>query len=305
MGLRILIVFPRDGETDQALVDACRSRGHEVDSICARRESAGMFQRLIDHRGKIDLVLMSRTEELYFDFVSSRDRYPHIKFAIWNVDVRQSLEEWGLLVNFVREVDYYFTVALGVVDRWTAVNPNTFYVPQGIQIERYHDTTPTEESVEKYLCDVSFIGNVIDNVHLGRQSLIETLKRSHYDFRHFTGIYGEEHNQAVACSKINLAVTHSPDIPYYVSVRDWKIIAARGILLEQWHEGLDDMFGGNVTLYDSETDCLNKISEILGDYKTYEKKAFELWEWAMDTQTYAHRIDQIVGILEGDKSCSQ
>ena len=297
--MKILIAFPKDGQTDLALYNACKERGDEVYTVDARREPTEMYKTIINHRGDFDLVLMAREMDLYPDFVDAKRRYPDIKFAMWNVDVRDSLENWGLLVNFVEEIDYYFTVAMGVVERWEQVNPNTYFVPQGIQEGKYHECVPTPEQIQKYNCDVSFIGGCIDTIHRERRGILETLRNSHYDFKHLEGVYDEEHNAAVSCARISLGCTHSPDVHSYISVRDWKVIAAQGILLEQWHPGLEEMFGGKVVLYKDPADCLNKIADILADYDKYKQGAFKLWEWAMKSQRYRHRIDQIECILKG------
>jgi len=295
--MRVLIAFPDDQQTNKALVDACTERGDTVYSIDARREPTSMYNFIAKHHGAFDLVLMGREIDLYPDFVRAKDRYPDIKFAIWNVDVRKNLEEWGFLVNFVEEVDYYFTVAMGVVDRWTQVNPNTYYVPQGIQGEKYHECVPTDDQIKKYRCDVSFIGNCIDEIHRERRYILETLRTSHYDFKHLTGVYDEEHNAAVSCARISLGCTHSPEVSYYTSVRTWKVIAAQGVVLEQWHDGLDEMFGGKIALYRDPSDCVDKVGEILSNYDKYKENAFKLHEWAMASQRYVHRIHQIAGII--------
>jgi len=299
--MRVMIAFPRDGQTDKALVDAFKEAGHEVSSICAKREPTKLHTDIISKRGGIDFVLMSRTIELYPSFVLLKQKYPKMKFAIWNVDCRKTLEEWGLLVNFVREVDYYFTVAQGVIDRWKTVNPNTYWVPQGCYEKKYHEVIPTEEQKAKYICDVSFIGNCIDNIHTERRYLLETLRTSHFDFRHFQGIYDEEHNAAVACSKINIGVTHSPEISHYVSVRDWKILGAGGVLLEQYHDGLEEMFGGRVVTYTSPQDCIARIGDMLANYSQHKEDALKLSEWIQKSQRYVDRAHQIMGILEGTK----
>jgi len=295
--MRILICFPRDGETDQALVDASKECGHETGFVDANIPF-DLYKHINSRNGEYDLVLMSRTMDLYPSFVRAKNRYPDIKFAMWNVDVRGSLDDWGLLVEFVREVDLYFTVGMGRVKDWQMVNPQTYFLSQGIQKERYHKIEPTIEDRNKFTCDVSFIGNCIPRIHRERRYLLETLRNSHVDFKHLEGIYGRDHNAAVACSKINIGITHSPDCAYYVSVRDWKIIAGGGILLERNHPGLEEMFGGKVALYESPGDCISKIQDIFSDYGTWKKNALKLHEWAMATQTYADRVNEIVNIVE-------
>ena len=299
--MRVLVVFPHDGQTDKALVDAFAEQGHDVFSHCATREPATMHTKIISHNGEFDLVLMSRTVDLYPSFVIAKQRYPDIKFAIWNVDTRKTLDEWGFLVNFVAEVDYYFTVALGVVERWKTINPNTYWVSQGAQKEKYHEVIPTQEQQDEYLCDVSFIGNCIDEIHTDRRYLLETLRTSHYDFKHFQGVYDSEHNAAVACSRVNLGISHSPEIEYYTSVRTWKVLAAGGILLEQYHKGLSEMFGDRVVLYKNPTDCIAKIGDILGNYEFHKENANKLQEWTLASQCYKDRVDQIMGIITEEK----
>lgn len=297
--MRILIVYPDDKETGPGLVHACERAGHEAGFVDAKLAPWGMFQHINAKHGEYDLVLMSRTLELYPDFVRSKQRYPKIKFAMWNVDVRKNLSDWGLLIEFIRELDYYFTVGLGVVADWQKINPQSYFLTQGIQEERYHKTIPTEEQIKKYSCDVSFIGSLSNpTIHRERRYLLETLRHSIYDVKHFEGIYGDEHNAAVSCARINLGITHSPDVACYVSVRDWKIIAAQGVLLEQKHPGLHGMFGGRVALYENPGDCISKIGEILSDYDNWRQKALKLWEWGMATQCYKDRIDEIVGLIE-------
>ena len=243
-------------------------------------------------------MLMSRTIGLYDGFVRAKAKYPDLKFAIWNVDVRETIEEWGILTNFIQEVDYYFVVAFGVVERWQRINPNTYFVPQGLQEKRYFPVTPTDIQRQKYECDVSFIGSVsMPEIHKERGGIVQAFQDSRFDFRHLTGVYGEEHSAAVACSKVNLAVTHGPEVSHYISVRDWKILGAGGILLERHHPGLEDLLGGFGNFYHNIGDAINKAGELLVNYEDEKKRAKEASDWVLATQTYAHRVDLIEGIL--------
>ena len=296
--IRVLIAFPNDGETGNGLVEAFKERGHDVDHLCATRHPYNLYSQMC--KGGYEFVLMSRTIGLYPGFVRAKMKYPDTKFAIWNVDIREKIEEWGLLVNFIQEVDYYFVVASGVVKKWSLINPNTYFVPQGLQKERYHPVCPTDEQLDKYKCDVSFIGNLsMPEIHKERAGILHALEDSRFDFKHLTGVYGGEHNAAVASAMISLGVTHSPHISHYVSVRDWKIMGAGGILLEQSHPGINDLTRGYAHQYVDAGDCIDQVGKILCNLEEEKKKARECAEWVLSSQCYVHRAEMIEGIICG------
>ncbi len=292
--MRFLICFPEDGQTDQALVDGCRANGYEADFVCAHKNPHKLLTLL--SKKKYDIVLCSRTIGLIPTFIRAQKAHPQTKFCVWNVDERENVEEWGNLLKLFGIADHYFVVSEN--GRWKFINPNTHFMPQGAQIELYHKPELTLVDREKYKCDVAFIGN-ITSVHKDRQEVLGYLKKN-FDLKFFN-VYGEEHNKACAVAKINIGLAHTPLIPKYASVRDWKIMAADGVLLTRYHPGYEELFPG-VETFTTKEDCARKINEMLLDYPRYKKKAEELGEWVRTTQRYADRLKEIVRICETTES---
>ena len=290
----ILLCYPfEDGQTGVAIENAFKNLGYDVVAVDAQLQAGDLYTTCERHGGKFELCLASRTLELFEEVQQIKIDYPHIKTAIWNTDVRGTLQEWGGLMQFVMSVDYYFVVANGVVDRWKALNQNTYWLPQGIQEERYHRI---ENVPKKY--DVGFIGSVTPGIHTERTELLaELLYAEDIDFHWYQGVWDEEHNRAVEECRINLACSAYPEIDTCFSVRNWKIIGAGGILLERHHPGIKKFFNNRVQTYNDARDCTRKCTQILGDYTRYDKRAKELYEWAIESQTYTHRIKRMMEIV--------
>ena len=292
--MTILLAFPmNDNQTGLAIEDAFKKLGYDVVTVDAQTQQGDLYTTCERHDGKFELCLTSRTMELYEEVQQIKINYPHIKTAIWNTDVRGSLEEWGQFMQFVMSVDYYFVVANGVVDRWKALQPNTYWLPQGIQEERYHRI---ENVPKKY--DVGFIGSVTPHIHTERTELLaELLYAEGIDFHWYQGVWDEEHNRAVGECRINLACSAYPEIDTCFSVRDWKIIGAGGILLERHHPGIKKFFGGKVETYNDSSDCVRECRRILSNYDECSERAVELYEWAIGSQTYKHRIEKLMEVI--------
>lgn len=289
--MRVIVAFPDDGETGQAILDGCRSNGYETDFVCAQKYPFQILSLL--SKKTYDVVICSRTIGLLPTIVRAKNRYPDVKFCVWNVDERANIGVWGLLLSLFHLVDYLFVVSEGHLNKWQYVNKNVHFLAQGVQIERYHKPTLTDADRIKYMTNVSFIGNVT-KYHTDRIELLEYINE-HFDFKTFE-VYGEDHNKACAVSKINIGMAHSPWLAKYHSVRDWKILASGGVLLTRWHPGYDELFPG-VETFKSKEDCACKIQMILNDYPTYRDKAEKLCEWACTTQRYADRIKQMMEIM--------
>lgn len=290
----ILLAFPmNDNQTGLAIERAFKQLGYDVITVNVDTHLGDLFKTCERHNGEFELCLTSRTMELYEEVMQIKIEYPHIKTAIWNTDVRETIEQWGNLIQFIMSVDYYFAVANGVIDRWKKLQPNTFWLPQAVQEERYFKV---DNSSKKY--DVGFIGNCIPDIHTERVGVIaEMLADPDIDFHWYQGVYDEDHNKAVSECRINLACSAYPKIDTCFSVRNWKIIGAGGLLLEREHPGIKKFFQGKAETYDTIKDSTKQAKKILDNYGKYQQRAEELYEWAIESQTYKHRIVQMMEIV--------
>jgi hypothetical protein len=300
--MKWLLVFPDDGEMNAGIAEGLRGNGIAYDFVDARRFPHLFFEAMVKNKGKYDAVMMSRTESLYPGFVQSKYRFPKVKYMIWNPDTRDTIEMWGFVLNkFFREVDYYFFMDETTLPLMRMINPNTHYLPQGIHEERYHKVVVNAEDHAKYDCDVSFIGSIIPEIHRERHEVMQAFKDSKFDFRMFNGVWGDEHNKAVMCSRINLSCEHSPDKKGYFSVRNYKVIACGGICLDLFHEGLDKLFGDACHYFRNPIEALQKTAELLGNYAEFKAKAEKFRIEALEKHTYTERISRVKALLETGK----
>lgn len=299
--MKLFVCFPlEDQETGVAIIDAAEERGHEVTFLDANIYGWMLFDRVNEVMGDIDLLLISRTMGIYGEIMKIRRTYPSIPVAMWNMDVREDITQWGGLLEFAQKVDFYFTVGEGAVEPWKCVNKNSFWVPQGIQDKRYFKVTPEDKHFKKYGHDATFIGNCYPNLHTNRPEILAALDKSDLDYAWIKGVYGMEHNYVVGCAKVNIACSMCPHLKNYFSVRNWKVIAAGGILLEQWRPGIHDLFEGNLMTYTTPEDCVEKVHDVLDAYDEHKKTAEELRVWALEKHTYKNRIDLIEKIVFGE-----
>ena len=291
--MKILLAFPQnDGQTGVALQNAFTDEGCEVHTVNVNAMRQHELLEVCEtFNGEFDLVLTSRTLELFDQVQQIKIDHPDIKTAMWNTDVRESIREWGQLIQFIASVDYYFVVAEGVLKRWQAINPFTFWVPQGIQTEKYRKV----EAEKKY--EAGFIGGCNPQIHQERIGIIAEMLYSDIDFHWYTNVYDDKHNEAVAECSVNLACSAYPEIDNCWSVRNWKIVAAGGILLEREHPGIKKYFQGNIETYTDGEDAVKKCKKILQHREKWEKKAEELRLWALENHTYRNRVKQILEII--------
>lgn len=283
----------RDGQTGPAILRAFQQNDCEVVVVDPHLQAGELFQICNEHDGKFDFCLVSRTVQLFDQIQKIKMAYPKLKTAVWNPDVREKIEHWGELIQLIVSVDYYFTVGEGVVDRWKEIQPNSFWLPQGIQDEIYH--RPKGVFIKEH--DVGFIGGLLPKFHKNRIGVLAEMQFSDLDFHWYQNVYNEEHNLAVQGCNINLGCSMLPKVKNYWSVRNWKVIAAGGVLIDQERPGMKNYFQGKIETYKNGDDCVKVCKKILQNYEKYQTKADELCEWAMAGHTYTNRIKKMLEIV--------
>jgi len=295
--MNVLLLFPvADGQTGPAIKHAFENLGHKVIAVDAKLEPQNSF--LMSQQLDFDIVFCSRTKELAPEVEKIRKRLPDAKICMWNVDTRNTIEEWSHLFPLIRACDHHFVVAYNLIPKWKAINPNTHWLPQGLQDEVYDRPEKiTDADRARYSCDVSFAGSCT-GYHKWRKPYLNAIDEMGLDFklwgcREIARVYNEEHNKMAALSKINFAYSGWINNGRYVSVRNFKIMGAGGFLLK--YRGMDvDMICPPDTLdyYSTIPELKEKILYWLAHEKERKERAERAYKWVHENATYTHRIQQ-------------
>jgi len=288
--MRVFLVFPMaNGQTGPAIKHAFEWLGHKVKAIDARLQTNKIYESYCESGG--DLVFCTKTPEVTEQIRQIKQEFNPV-VCMWNPDTRKNIENWKGLFPLINICDYHFVVNYNQIPEWKKLNPNTFWLPQGLQNEVYDKPkNMTSTDIKKYSCDISFCGNLAGKHHKFRDKYLIPVKKTGINFKHWTGIYNEEHNKMVALSKINLGCSAYPENGKCVSVRDYKIMGAGGFLLELYRNDLHEIFPSNILDYYKNTkDIVTKINYWLGHEKERKEVAGIGYKWVHGNATYTDRI---------------
>lgn len=293
--MKVLLLFPMaDGQTGPAIKYAFEQLGHEIRAVDARLQPHDSYKVACDF--KPDLIFCSRTQALTWKVTEIKAKFKNAIACVWNVDTRHSINEWSHLFPLIRACDYYFVVADKLIPQWRIINPNTHWLPQGLQNEVYNKPgTLAGEDAKKYACDASFAGTRTGH-HKSRVPYLKAVEKMGIDFRQWgclgvPRVYDEEHNKMVALSKINIACSGWPGNGKYSSVRNYKILGAGGFLLELEREGLYGLFPLNIfDCYWTPQELVEKVQYWMEHEKERREIAERGYKWVHENATYTHRI---------------
>ena len=236
--MKVLLLFPmRDRQTGLFIQRAMKQLGVAVITHDSRTGLKARIPALV-RKHKPDFLLCNREHGLYKYMKKVRDMKPRPRLILWNFDKRQRLEEFGLdLLNLFKTMDTLYTVALGEVPQYRRLCPDTVikHLQQGIDPLVHRTEVLTNSDHEKYDCDLMFAGS-ITSVHSGRIKLFDFLSKTGYQIKHYSGkmaVFDAEHNKACKCAKICLGHNGWPYHEVSMSVRDYKIMGAGGVLVTQ------------------------------------------------------------------------
>lgn len=303
--MKILLLFQmKDGQTGSAIKYAFKKLGHTVESVDAKLKPHDSYEACC----KIfpDIVLCSRTYDLIDEIQRIKRDFKNTVVCMWNTDAREDIHNWTFLFPLIKLVDIHFTVDINLIDNWKSINPKTFWLPQGLQSEIYMKTNVaklTTDDLDKYACDVSFCGDRKGKYHKFRDRFLVPVEKMTIVFRHWTGVYNEEHNKMVYLSDINLGCSGFKDIGTCVSARDYKILGAGGFLLTDSGGGLEDIFpcdGPDRILdhYNSPENLVEKIGYWLPRKEERKAIAERGFRWVHKNATYIDRIKLMLYYIE-------
>ena len=293
--MRVLLLFPMaDGQTGPAIKSAFEKLGHAVTTVDAKKVPGNSY--VIAQGFKPDLIFCSRTAALARPVIEIKKKFPDAIACAWQLDTRPTIDHWAHLFPLIRACDYYFVVASRLIPEWRKINPNTFWLPQGLQDEVYNKPEKiTDKDRQKYTCDVSWAGNRVFP-HEFRGAFLDAVARAGVSFKQWgcggsPQVYNEEHNKMVALSKINLAMSGWPENEKYTSVRNYKIMGAGGFCLELGRKGLQDIFSLDIlNVYVTPIGLVERILYWLSRNEERKTVAERGYEWVRANATYTHRI---------------
>lgn len=306
MTMKILLLFPMaDGQTGPAIKYAFEKLGHIVNAVDAKLDWQHSFASSVNF--KPDLVFCSRTHQLTVEVTKIKKRYKDTIFCMWNVDTRNSINEWIHLFPLIKAIDYYFVVEYNQLDDWRKLNRNTFWLAQGLQNEIYNKPHMiSEKDRQKYACDVCFCGGVSIPLHGDRIPFLEAVEREGFKLNRWGNggmpkIYNEDHNKQAALAKLNLCISRCPRSDRYTSVRNYKILGAGGFVLERYRKGIFKIFPTDVLdCYETPEQLVEKIRYWLSHEKERKEIAERGYKWVHANATYTHRIRMALEYMKGN-----
>ena len=276
-------------------------------SVVTHDSRAGLKSRIpaLVKKHEPDFVLCNREHGLFKHMAKVREMKPRPRLILWNFDKRKCLEEFGTdLLNLFKTMDILYTIALGEIPQYKRLCPDTEikHLQQGIDPSVHRTETLADSDREKYDCDVMFAGS-ITSVHRGRVELFDYLHKTEYTINHYhgkTAIFDGEHNKACQCAKICLGHNGWPYHEVSMSVRDYKIMGAGGVLLTQWCPGIDEWFTCKDTglpmcyTFKTKEECVEKIQYILAHYGEAKERAAHAQSEVHARHRYIDRVQRIV-----------
>ena len=308
MRKKVLLLFPMaDRQTGPAIKYAFEKLGYEVEAVDAKRHPLLSYSIACGY--KPDLVFCSRTKELTEQVAKIKRRFPLAIICMWNVDMREDINEWRHLYPLIQLCNYHFVISAGHIRQWRELNRNTFWLPQGLQNEVYDKPkTITDAERKIYSCDVSFAGGITGSLHGLRVQYLDAIKETGVKMKLWgcdgkPSVRNEEHNKMVSLSKINIACT-SPGLSVRakkkgVSVRIYKILGAGGFSFELQREGIHEVFPENIlNCYTSPGDLAEKVRYWLDHDQKRQQVADAGYRWVHENATYTHRIRMALDYME-------
>ena len=294
--MKVLLLFPMaDGQTGSAIKYGFEQLGHIVRAVDAKKQPHDSYRAACEFEP--DLVFCSRTQALTWKVSEIKVKFKNVVTCMWNVDTRAGIYEWEHLFPFIEACDYYFVVASGLIPEWRKVNPNTFWLSQGLQNEVYNKPKEiTDDDRREYSCDVSFAGGLRYSSHRHRGQYLEAIRQTGVELKLWgcggnPRVYNKEHSKMVSLSKINLCCSAFPGNKQYASVRNYKILGAGGFALELYREGIYEIFPENVIkCYISPEDLKEKVHYWLDHDQERQQVADTAYRWVHENATYTHRI---------------
>ena len=303
--MKVLLLFPMaDGQTGPAIKYAFEQLGYETVAVDPRLEIQNSYD--VACHFMPNLVLCSKIGALTSEIKKIKERFKDVTIFMWHIDIRSRIEKYAHLFPLIKSCDYYFVVDTKTISQWRKINPNTFWLPQGLQNEVYDKAKEiTDDDRKKYSCDVSFAGGLRHSSHKHRNQYLEAIRQMMgvdlklWGCKGNPQIYNEEHNKMASLSKINFCCSAFPENEQYTSVRNYKIMGAGGFVLELYREGIHSIFPADtINCYENPVHLVSLIRYWLTHEGERREVAEKGYKWVHENATYTHRIKEALEVME-------
>jgi len=246
--MKILLVFPQaDRQTGIHIKDALINLGCDIYVVDPKISPDDMLPAAQMYQP--DILFASRTPELRHDMSKIKDVSPNTITMCWNVDVRDSVTEFGPeLMELFSKVDIMYTIGVDNTHEYQKLHPKTIakHLQQGCDPTVHNKFHITPEDRAKYTCDVLAAGSWFDiPENQDRIAVVKAMRDADINVKIFGDreyLRNEEHSKACQCAKICLGMSRWPGVGQSMSVRDYKIMAAGGFLMTNHVKDIDKWF---------------------------------------------------------------
>ncbi len=302
--MRIIVAGPQDNHTFSYIKWDLIDMGHDVVTVEPQHAFMRLYKKAQEF--KPDLIICSRSGQLYHDINDIKADFPDVRVVCFNTDARGSMDsyvaEFGQnLYRLFLKCDCVYGVARGEVPMMEAEGIHAKWLVQGCFPEV--DAPPsrwtiggTYETLDlPRLYDVSFLGSC-DWMHDNR---VELMRKLDHEFKlNLEPAHGTDASRVYYQTKVNIGHAHSPELGEN-SVRDFKIMGSGGFLLTRWYDGIEGMYGDDYCkcfdVYKTVDECMSKVHYWLNHDEKREEWAAASSEMVHAKHTYRHRLEVIIG----------
>lgn len=316
--MKVLLLYPmEDQQTGLFIKNGFLENGCDVLAVDAKTE----LKYINDSFDSFDpdMVFSSRTPQMKdnINYIKSKKKIPMV---CYNNDPRFHAIDFGRgMMDYFNMFDIFYTKPKGLLDEYRRECPNPVikWLPEGMDPTLQKKETPTQEDLEKYQCEVLFIGTKSDIYKTprpyGRIGLIEFLKnKKDIDFKTIgfdslkERIYNSAHNRACACAKIVLGHCGFATVSHSNSYRDFIIPGCGSFFLTEYVKDMEEMYkiGEEIEVYKTPEECYDKIKYYLNHDEERNKIAERGYLRVRKDHTFKQRmkivLDDVESFLHGN-----
>lgn len=310
--------FEPEFSTENDIRKAFEYLGHEVVKIQENKMNTLMVREIALSS---DMLLITSTWDAIIDLRDMLDIFYEcakkgIPTATIHLDVfwgtTRGGRKWWLNPMFYTA--YVFTVDGDHDNEWKKFGKNHIYLPPGIRYDAAH----FGKFVEKYSCDVAFVGSngvgYHEDVWPDRKILVDNLramcKRNGWKFKNPGGddpkiSRNDDMNDFYASCKVSVgdSLCHLREKSKYWSDRLPESTGRGAVLIMPQIDAIYDIYGDSVAMYPwNDFATLEKtIKQLLDDPETRSSMSKKSQKITADNHTYINRAQTILDTIFGDK----
>lgn len=251
-----------------------------------------------------DLVLINGGQGLQPDILHHVSVLsPKTKVVNWYADNRKQIEPWFYQLSSVCDSSYWHTGDPTLLSQvfskaqkpceFLIISPdsNVFY-PMDIEKDIDVLFMGTPHSAPRIELLTYLTQNGVNVQIYGDGDWPEHLKK----YAH-KGVFGKDANEVLNRAKIVVNTNIINDVPLYFSDRYFMPMAVKTVGLNQRFPQIEELFEGDMEIFDGPEDCLNKIKELLKDENKRKQISEHGYKSFIEKYDFKYSIGRIVNDL--------